>query len=467
MKALLLIGCSVILGASTLASDVPAREDLTKFSGVWKFVKNDALPKEGKRLSEWAASHLTVITRRTIPAIYSIDGGMMKLFALATGKDWPKAFPRDSAGGVITLRRSEALSGSENGPRENVFLEKRARAAAEDLSSTDEERRLLAAAELLRLGVRAAPALPELLALLRTERNDLPIALIIGQLGEPAVKPLIAILQEGPKADRASALCALAWIGPPAKAAVPIVRELLDSDKVDVAVLAAYALARIDPERRQEAIEFLQRTLSTKNAGTDFVPLMLAWLHPDDPGPALPVLAQSLRSQSCMFGDLMRLMGAYGMAVLGPAAHPAAAPLREALDDPEPVVQVLSAYALAQASPKDRDRALAVLARISANRSDPTAPSLEQRWGTQGQPTKAAYNTMMVATLDVLLTREPGNQFPTDHLLRWAKRGLQQAHEQRQEWLKGDPLAAGLAREMVWRLDPASAKKLGIRTLDR
>jgi uncharacterized protein (TIGR03067 family) len=131
---------------------------------VWKFVKNDGLPEEGRRWSDWAATYLSVaidgksgevreeremiarfritidpsrkpkaidltidyffpeadprnkdvvksippelrVTGRTIRAIYSLDGEVFKVYSIAHGKERPKAFPDDAAAGVLTLRR--------------------------------------------------------------------------------------------------------------------------------------------------------------------------------------------------------------------------------------------------------------------------------------------------------------------------------------------------------------------------
>jgi HEAT repeat protein len=207
-----------------------------------------------------------------------------------------------------------AVSLQGNANRCERHLEERARAAAKDLSSDDEDRRTLATAELLRLGERAAPALPELIATLEVKPVELPIPLILGRIGKPAVKPLVAILEKRSDGDRGAAVAALAWMGPPAKDAVPALRAVLESGDSNVIPLAAYALARIDPKSRTEAIDILQKATSGKGDGPAFAAIMIAWLRPADAGPAVAVLEPALQSQSCMFGNLIRFIGAYGLA---------------------------------------------------------------------------------------------------------------------------------------------------------
>jgi len=159
----------------------------------------------------------------------------------------------------------------------------------------------------------------------------------------------------------------------------------------------------------------------------------------------------------------MRLMGAYGLAELGPAARPAAPALRQALNDGEPLIRTLSAYALAHGNPEDRAVALAALVKVAQTAGEDPAPgTFEYMFVLQPPSQNDAQKPMTLAVLDALVLREPGNRFPADYVLRWVKRGFEQPHDNLKAWLTKDPLVAGLAREMVWRLDPTTAQKLRV-----
>jgi hypothetical protein len=166
-----------------------------------------------------------------------------------------------------------------------------------------------------------------------------------------------------------------------------------------------------------------------------------------------------------MFGNLMRFIGAYGLAEFGTAARPAAPALRRALGERDPLIRALAAYALAQASPEDRPAALAALVKIATiSDQDPPPGTFDYMIMVESRPRiKEADKSLTLAVLDTLLTQEPGSRFPTDYMLRWAKQSVEQPQEKLNAWLRSNPFSAGLAREMVWRLDPAMAQKLGIR----
>jgi uncharacterized protein (TIGR03067 family) len=344
------------------------------------------------------------------------------------------------------------------GEQPSPSIEARLKAAVADLTSDDGDKRLQAAVELLRLGKQAEPAVPQLIATLRNSPEDHPVVILaLGQIGEPAVKPLLAFLRQGPEAKLYRPLAALGWIGPQAREAAPFVSELLKNKDPNLVALSAYALARISPPDRPAAIEALQQVVARQPLQGNST-LLLVWLRPEEPGPLVTELVRLLGTQSCMFGEIDRIMGAYGLAVLGPAAEPAIPALRKALEDPEPLVRVLAAYALAQAkSPEDRSRALRILCQIAGQKPGPdfftrnVAPSPEKLKGVEMDAIEAV--------VDVLLTQEPGARFPTSSILSWIKQGLRQSDGKLAEWVKTSPLSTTLAGEMVLRLDPEAAKK--------
>jgi hypothetical protein len=360
---------------------------------------------------------------------------------------------------ALLLLCSPVLAGYAGaGEQPRASVEARVRAAVAGLRSSDEDQQLRAAVELLRLGKQAEPAVPDLLATLRNSKGGLPAALALGRIGTPAVKPLVVLLHRGPEGEQALPLCALSWMGPAARDAAPAVRPLLRSKDANRVALAASTLARISPPDRPAALAALQQITNRPETRSELAPLLLLWLHPEDPGPLVTALSRELRTQSCMFGQINRFIGAYGLAELGPAARPAVPALREALADREPVVRALAAYALARASPADRPRAVRALLEIAGGKPGPG--SLEFEFGSRSRWTLKRVEVEAVeAVVDVLLTQEPGERFPTSFILTWAKQGLRHHRGQVGEWLKAAPLSTSLAAEMVRRLDPEAARK--------
>ncbi len=98
--------------------------------------------------------------------------------------------------------------GTGGQPKSSV--EERVKVAIVGFQGTEEERRLQAAVELLRLGKQAEPAVPQLIATLRGSEDNLAVIILaLGQIGEPAVKPLVALLREAPDPKRFGPLTAL------------------------------------------------------------------------------------------------------------------------------------------------------------------------------------------------------------------------------------------------------------------
>ncbi len=181
--------------------------------------------------------------------------------------------------------------------------------------------------------------------------------------------------------------------------------------------------------------------------------LLLIWLHPEDPDDLVTALARQLRTESCMFGEITRFIGAYGLAELGPAARSAVPALREALTEREPVVRALAAYALAVASPVDWPAAIRTLRQIAAEKPGPG--TREFQFGIEStQKIRQVEIDASGAVVDVLLTQEPGNHFPTDFLLTWLQLGHRQYGGDVAKWFQATPLSTNLADAMVRRLEP-------------
>jgi HEAT repeat protein len=120
---------------------------------------------------------------------------------------------------------------------------------AKGLADKDAAVRTVAAAQLRRLSIAAAPAARQLATALgdseQRVRENAAEALIL--IGQPAVEPLVAVLGESNVEGRKYALAALAKIGPAAKAASPAVEKCLKDSDATVQKLAAEALQQIGP----------------------------------------------------------------------------------------------------------------------------------------------------------------------------------------------------------------------------
>src|SRR5437016_5489670 len=109
-----------------------------------------------------------------------------------------------------------------------VILEK----LMKELDSSDTQARVQAIMGLADFGAAAAPAVPKLVAALKTDDEDLRLnaAIALGKIGKDAVPPLTEMLQSQDDDTRFYAIWALGWIGSEAKSAAPQVIQAL-SDK--------------------------------------------------------------------------------------------------------------------------------------------------------------------------------------------------------------------------------------------
>ncbi len=98
------------------------------------------------------------------------------------------------------------------------------------------------------LGPVAAPAIPELIALLGEPYASDAAARALNALGPDTVPPLARAVTDADPAVRARAAQILGWLGPEARAAVPALVAALQHDDAGVRALAADALRHIAPD---------------------------------------------------------------------------------------------------------------------------------------------------------------------------------------------------------------------------
>lgn len=244
------------------------------------------------------------------------------------------------------------------------------------LKSSNPNVRRAAADALAELGPDAAPAVSELIAILkeiykdrdpqkpRTEESALEIAAwnALGRIGTAAVAPTAKLLEESNSLLQYYTLRALGDMGPAAKPAVGAVKKMLQDRFADNALEAACALLRIG-DSKDEALALLKRGLDSDARGVaamavqvvgragpgaeSLVPAALAKLSNPDPfarSAALDlVVARPAVEQEKLAAEVgklatdeeraIRLQAARVLVRLRKAASPAAAALVKALPD--------------------------------------------------------------------------------------------------------------------------------------
>ncbi|HKQ38416.1 MAG TPA: HEAT repeat domain-containing protein [Verrucomicrobiae bacterium] len=107
------------------------------------------------------------------------------------------------------------------------------------------------------IGPAAKSAVPALVQSLREERVGRPLrtppssALALGRIGAPAVPELVPVLKNDHPEVRTSAVIALGFIGKAAHDAAPHLMPLLDDNNLEVRQAAALALGSIEPDNRE------------------------------------------------------------------------------------------------------------------------------------------------------------------------------------------------------------------------
>ena len=162
----------------------------------------------------------------------------------------------------------------------------------------------------------------------------LQAALALGNIGPAAVAPLTKAAASEDAAVRFYAIWGLAFVGPPAKSATPIVVKALADASADVRRKAAYALGRIDADADQVAPALVnalgdsdadvRQTAATSlpKMSKTAVPLLIAALKSDKQGlqhMAIKILGEIGTEAAPAIPELKTLLVKYG-----PASDPAA-----------------------------------------------------------------------------------------------------------------------------------------------
>ena len=121
-------------------------------------------------------------------------------------------------------------------------------------------------------------------------------------------------------------------------------------------------------------------------------------------------------------------------------------------------MRILSAYALARASPRDKESAVSVLTEI-LNGTEKDLPLPLNELVPQSDSDRAVVS----ALCDALREKEPGDRFPTSYVLWWLGQTARPPLRGAAEWQKDHPFVRGLAGEALKQIDPEAARKAGVR----
>ena len=161
----------------------------------------------------------------------------------------------------------------------------------------DVNARIQAIMDLADYGVKAEPALVDLLDALQTKNEDLRLnaAITLSKIGQPAVKPVAKLLDSDDKDTKFYAIWTLGWIGPEAKETVPTMIKLMADKNEHIRRKAAFALGRLagDPDKTLSVLveAFNDKSPEVRQAagdalakfGKDAVPALIELLKSANP----------------------------------------------------------------------------------------------------------------------------------------------------------------------------------------
>jgi len=168
---------------------------------------------------------------------------------------------------------------------------------------------------------------------------------LVGPKAAPAVPKLEETLKNPDPAIRSDALSALAAIGPASAGALAGILEQLAAPEIPVRYSATYAIGRIGVKAK-EAIPALEKNLQERD---DFLQIASAWalVHVDPQRKGLADLCLEPLTRSLKRPDpRVRNEGALTLAMLGSAAKPALPALQAIAKDPDETVRKSVAEAI-------------------------------------------------------------------------------------------------------------------------
>ena len=225
-------------------------------------------------------------------------------------------------------------------PNELIASEVEKLTAAADHETVDRVTSALAS-----LGPRVVPFAVKGLNVKERRTNSLRLLSRVGPEAAPAVPELIALLNDEDPQTRIETLFTLGAIGPGAKSAVGAAAASLGDENQEVQLAAGYCLGRMGADAK-EAAPSLRKLLESKDVLLQLVALR-ALLRIEPPSEelaqqAVPILVAGLGHER----DFVRVEAAMGLGDLGPQAARAIPELEETLQDEHPDVRLAAEDAI-------------------------------------------------------------------------------------------------------------------------
>jgi HEAT repeat protein len=261
---------------------------------------------------------------------------------------------RTAAGGALGHLGADALPAIpalRDGQDENVWMatvlqqigDPAAVALGESLKDPDPTVRFNAARALQRMGPHTKTALPALTGALNDDDPAVREAVYVAfrQIGPDARETLVrALRQEGKVSSRAEIIGALGMFGPEAEAAIPELQAALRDDGLRLA--AVETLGKVGPAAKT-TLPALEKTLKDKDAKIRRAALEAMGKIGRD---SLPILLVALKE------DPLRAGAAAALGTIGRPARDAVPTLCKMLEDPDPEARRNAATALGRIGPQ-------------------------------------------------------------------------------------------------------------------
>lgn len=235
-----------------------------------------------------------------------------------------------------------------------------------------------------RMGPKAVPLLIEGLGSKQTNvcRGAALSLSLIGPQAAPAVKPLIAVVQEGRPEERLAALVALRDVGPAAKPAVPALLKATRADDFRTQYVACMVLEVIGPEAKA-AVPRLGELLQSGSASVRMhAALALGGIGKQIGEPGVQDLVGALKDRS----HIVRGAAATALGRLGDAARPAVPHLKAALDENRIDSRVAAVEALWKITGDADDVVARLTAEVAGEDEPEKAADLLAQFGPAAKP---------------------------------------------------------------------------------
>ncbi|MFX1563832.1 MAG: HEAT repeat domain-containing protein [Promethearchaeota archaeon] len=203
-----------------------------------------------------------------------------------------------------------------------------------------------AASQLAMAGPSVIPDVVPLLDYDHPDVRSLAVSILryLGNRSVDAVTNLIDVLKDADVEFRNQAICTLALIGPPAKAAIPQLVKLLGTEDEDTSICAAIAIGRINTSKdvKDKTLKALQNLRDNPNSTIQLASSLALHSLGQTDDQTVQILIQGLRNRNA----IIALLSTETLGFIGEPAKEAIPDLVEALGGQHPIIFIKVAHAL-------------------------------------------------------------------------------------------------------------------------